>query len=83
MYAVTDRFLWFYQTIVITLFYSIVCSLQMQPSFSMKDNIKFKIYQLPDVIKDGATLNQLMEDVAFYAGKKDIMDELNQNHRMN
>ena len=55
----------------------------MQPSFSMKDNIKFKIYQPPDVIKDGATLNQLMEDVAFYAGKKDIMDELNQNHKMN
>ena len=43
----------------------------------MKDNIKLKIYQLPDVIKDEATLNQVMEDVAFYAGKKDIMDELN------
>lgn len=55
----------------------------MQPSFSTRDNIKLKIYQLPDVIKDGATLNQLMEDVAFYAGKKDIMDELNQNHKMN
>ena len=44
----------------------------------MGDNIKLKIYQLPDDIKDEATLNQVMEDVAFYAGKNDIIDELNQ-----
>jgi hypothetical protein len=38
---------------------------------------KTKIYQMLEAIEDEATLNQLMEDVAFYASKEDIVDELN------
>lgn len=42
----------------------------------MDKNIKAKIYKLLEEISDEATLNMVMEDVAFYAGKKDITDEL-------
>jgi hypothetical protein len=43
----------------------------------MSKVIKTKIYQLLEDIEDEAVLNQLMEDVAFYAKKKDVIDELN------
>lgn len=43
----------------------------------MSKAIKSKIFQLLESIEDEAVLNQVMEDVAFYASKKDIVDELN------
>ncbi len=42
----------------------------------MSTGIKEKIYKMLDEIADEATLNMVMEDVAFYASKKDIVDEL-------
>lgn len=42
----------------------------------MSKGVKTKIYQLLDGIEDEAVLNQVMEDVAFYATKKDIVDQL-------
>jgi hypothetical protein len=48
----------------------------------MSKEIKSKIYKLVDAIEDEAVLNQLMEDAAFYATKKDIVDELNPAQRM-
>ena len=35
------------------------------------------IYELLDGIEDETILTQVMEDVAFYATKKDIIDDLN------
>ena len=32
---------------------------------------------MPEGIEDESVLNQVMEDVAFYATKKDVVDELN------
>ena len=43
----------------------------------MSKAVKSKIYQLLDGIEDETVLNQVMEDVVFYATKKDIVDELN------
>jgi hypothetical protein len=43
----------------------------------MSKAVKTKIYQLLEGIEDEAVLNQVMEDVAFYATKKDAVDELN------
>ncbi len=45
----------------------------------MSDKLKFKIYQLIDSIKDENVLQMLMEDVAYYANKKDIIDELTED----
>jgi hypothetical protein len=42
----------------------------------MVNSVKSKIYQMLDEIKDETILNQVMEDVAFYASKKDITDDL-------
>ena len=42
----------------------------------MSKAVKTKIYQLLEGIEDKTVLNQLMEDVAFYATKNDIVDEL-------
>ena len=42
----------------------------------MSKDVKDKINKLLDEIEDEAVLNQLMEDVAFYASKKDIVDQL-------
>jgi hypothetical protein len=42
----------------------------------MSKAVKSKIYRLLDDIKDEGVLNQVMEDVAFYATKKDIVDQL-------
>ena len=36
-----------------------------------------RIVELLECIEDEVVLNQVMEDVAFYASKKDIVDELN------
>lgn len=43
----------------------------------MSKAVKTKIYQLLEGIEDETVLNQVMEDVAFYAAKNDIVDELN------
>lgn len=42
----------------------------------MSKAVKDKINKLLDEIEDEAVLNQLMEEVAFYANKKDIVDQL-------
>jgi hypothetical protein len=42
----------------------------------MSKAVKSKIYQMLESIEDETVLNQVMEDVAFYASKKDIVDEL-------
>lgn len=42
----------------------------------MSKLVKSKIYQLLEGIEDETVLNKVMEDVAFYATKKDIVDEL-------
>lgn len=43
----------------------------------MSKAVKTKIVQMLEGIDDESVLNQVMEDVAFYATKKDIVDELN------
>ena len=45
----------------------------------MNNELKSKIYQLVNTIEDENILQMLMEDVAYYTGKKDITDELNKN----
>ena len=42
----------------------------------MENDVKSKIYKMLEEIEDETTLNLVMEDVAFYAVKKDIVDEL-------
>jgi uncharacterized protein YicC (UPF0701 family) len=42
----------------------------------MSEKPKSKIYRMLEDIEDDTILNQVMEDVAFYATKKDIADEL-------
>lgn len=44
----------------------------------MSKAVKSKIIQLIESINDENVLNQVMEDIAFYASKKDIVDDLNQ-----
>jgi hypothetical protein len=61
---------------------------QQQKSFTLSKNkvkylqlkinnlskaVKTKIYQLLDGIEDEAVLNQVMDDVAFYAKKKTLL----------
>jgi hypothetical protein len=43
----------------------------------MSKAVKSKICQLLEGIEDEAVLNQVMEDVAFYATKKDMANVLN------
>jgi hypothetical protein len=43
----------------------------------MSKSIKTKIYQMVDSIQDESILNQVMEDVTFYATKKDPVEDLN------
>ena len=45
----------------------------------MSKAVKSKIYRLLEEIEDDAVLNQVMENVAFYASKTDIVDELTAN----
>jgi len=42
----------------------------------MAEDIKFKIIKTLDTIDDENILIQVMEDVAFYASEKDIIDDL-------
>ena len=42
----------------------------------MSKAVKSKIYKMLEDIQDESVLNQVMEDIAFYATKKDIADEL-------
>lgn len=42
----------------------------------MNNDIKPEIYKLIDSIEDETVLQMVKEDVAWYAGKKDILDEL-------
>lgn len=44
----------------------------------MSKEMKFKIYQLIDSIEDENILQMVMEDVAYYAGNKDMTDELSE-----
>ena len=44
--------------------------------FNMSKAVKTKIYQLLERIEDETILNQVMENVAFYATKKDVVDQL-------
>ena len=46
---------------------------------TMSKAVKTKIYKMLEGIEDESVLNQVMEDVAFYATKKDIVDELSTN----
>lgn len=42
----------------------------------MSQEVKSKIYELLNSIQDESTLMQVMEDVTFYASKKDILENL-------
>lgn len=42
----------------------------------MQHSTKDKLHALINAIEDEGMLNLLLEDVVFYAGKKDIIDEL-------
>ena len=42
----------------------------------MAEDIKFKIIQILEGIDEKNVLMQVMEDVAFYAAEKDIIDDL-------
>ena len=42
----------------------------------MQNEVKAKIYKLLKEIDDEVALNYLMEEAAFYASKKDIVDNL-------
>lgn len=45
----------------------------------MNNTIKDRIHKLVDSIHNEETLNQVMEDVAFYSSKEDVVDNLNAN----
>lgn len=45
----------------------------------MSKAVKTKIYQLLEGIEDEKVLQQVMEEVSFYASKKDAVDELTAN----
>jgi len=42
----------------------------------MSKKVKSEIYRLLDTIEDETVLSQVMEDITFYASKKDIIDTL-------
>lgn len=44
----------------------------------MSKEVKPKIYQLVDSIEDENILQMIEEDVGYYAGNKDIIDELSE-----
>ncbi len=52
------------------------CILQFNIS-RMSKAVKSKIYQMLETIEDELVLTQVMEEVAFYASTKDIVDNLN------
>ena len=45
----------------------------------MSKEVKSKIYQLIDSIKDENILQMVMEDVAYYASDKEVTDELSKD----
>ncbi|MEP6466761.1 MAG: hypothetical protein ABJB05_10670 [Parafilimonas sp.] len=47
----------------------------------MSSELKSKIYELIDSIEDKNILQIWTEDVAYYAEKKDIIDELNEERQ--
>lgn len=44
----------------------------------MSEEVKSKLHLLIDSIEDENVLQMVMEDVAWYANKKDIIDDLNE-----
>ena len=42
----------------------------------MDNELKAKIHQLVDSIEDQSVLEMIMEEIAYYAGHKEILDEL-------
>lgn len=44
----------------------------------MNKELKPEIYKLIDAIEDENILQMVKEDIAWYANKKDILDELNE-----
>ncbi len=44
----------------------------------MEHSVKSKIFKMVEDIDDENVLKMVMEDVAFYADKQDIMDELSE-----
>ncbi len=44
----------------------------------MSGTVKARILELLENIDDEAVLHHLMEEISFYASKKDIVDELDQ-----
>lgn len=47
----------------------------------MRENVKFEIHKLIDLIEDETVLQMLAEDIAYYASKKDIVDDLNKDQQ--
>ncbi len=45
----------------------------------MEQSVKSKTFKMVDNINDENFLRMVMEDVAFYAGKQDVTDELNED----
>jgi hypothetical protein len=42
----------------------------------MNEKVKSKIYELVNSIKDENVLQMVMEDVAYYASNRDVIDDL-------
>ncbi len=42
----------------------------------MSEDVKTKIHQMIDTITDQSVLQMVAEDIQYYAGKTDIVDEL-------
>jgi len=49
----------------------------------MAKDIKFKIIKILDGIEEENVLMQVMEDVAFYAAEKDVIDDLSASQLKN
>lgn len=45
----------------------------------MEESVKSKIYKMVEDIDDENVLRMVMEDVAFYADKQDVTDELSED----
>lgn len=43
----------------------------------MSEDVKTKIHQMIDTITDNSVLQMVAEDIQYYAGTTDIVDELN------
>jgi hypothetical protein len=44
----------------------------------MNEKVKSKIYELVNSIKDENVLQMVMEDVAYYASNRDVIDDLDE-----